>query len=172
MYETLPPTLHYEYTLTTISSPLPQFPLTSASPNTRFSDQELHRTSRFPQHQHPPPTSSTSNTSTNGSITYSTIPSSTLMILVYRKQFKTIPGSLQHPTNLSLLPSAPTAGCAPYLMASALLPTMDQFLAVCHPLSKQKHTASSLTFASYTALASTLTPLYPQRLSSILTLPV
>ena len=51
VYETFPPTLHYEYTCTTVYSPPIQFLLTSASPDTRFSDQEPHHTSRLPQHQ-------------------------------------------------------------------------------------------------------------------------
>ena len=68
--------------------------------------------------------------------------------------------------DLSLPPSVYTAGFAPYPTASALLPTTDQFSAVRHPLSAPKHTASSLTFASYSVGGSTLTPLYPQKLSS------
>ena len=173
MYETLPPTIQYEYTHTTISSPPPLlFPLTSTSQDPRFSDQEPHRTSGFLQHHHPPRSAPISNALTSGSTAYSVIPPSTPTYFLYRMQFKTIPRSLQHPTDRSLLPSEHMAGSAPYLMTSALLPTMDPFLAVLHHPSAQKHMVSSLTSASYTALASTLTPLCPRKLSSTPTLPV
>ena len=152
--------------------PPPLFLLTSTSLDSRFSDQEPHRTSGFLQHHHPPCSAPISNALTSGSTAYSVTPPSTPTCFVYRMQFKTIPRSLQHPTDRSLLPSEHTAGSAPYLMASALLPAMDPFSAVRHPPSVQKHMVSSPTSASYTALASTLTPLYPWTLSSTLTLPV
>ena len=174
----LPPTPHYEYTCTTVSSPPPPppptilFPLTSTSQDARSFDPEPHHTSRLSQHHHPPRSTPIYNASISGSTTYSTIQLSKLMCFVSRKQFKTIPRSLPHPTDLYLLQSEPTAGSAPYLMASALPLTMDQFLAVRHLLSAPKHMDSFLTSNSYTALANTLTPPYPPKLSSTLTPPV
>ena len=144
----------------------------STSLDARSFDPEPHRTSRLPQYHHPPRSKPIYNTLTSGSITYSTTPLSTLMCFVSRKQFKTIPRSLQHLTDLSLLLSEPTAGSAPSLMANDLPQTTDQFLAVYHHPSMQKHMDSSLTSDSYTALANTLTPPYPRKPSSTLTPPV
>ena len=174
MYKTLPPTPHYEYTSTTVSSPLPPIPslLTSTSQDTRSFDPKPHRTSRLLQYHHPPCLTPIYNALTSGSTTYSKIPPSTLMCFIYRKQFKTTPRSLLHLMDLSLLLLEPTAGSAPYLIASTLLPTMDPFLAVYHHPSMPKHMDSSLTSDSYTTLANTLTHPYPRKLSSTLTLPV
>ena len=171
VYETLPPTPQYKYTRTTVSSPPPPNSVPT-SQDARSFDQEPHHTSRLPQHHHPPCSTPIYNALTGGSTAYSTIPPSTWTCFVYRKQFKIIPRSLLHLTDLSFLQSEPTAGSAPYLMASALPLTMDQFSAVRHHLSAPKHMASSLAFNSYTALANTLTHLYPRKLSSTWTLPV
>ena len=114
MYETLPPTPHYEYTRTTVPPPPPPPPipslLTSTSQDPRSFDPEPHRTSRLPQYHHPPRSAPTYNALTSGSTTYSEIPPSTLMCFVYWKQFKTIPRSLPHLMDLSFLLSAPTDG--------------------------------------------------------------
>ena len=90
------------------------YPLTSTSLNSQFSDQEPHCTSRFLQHHHPPRSVHKSNALTSGSTAYSMIPPSTPTCFIYRTQFKTIPGSLQHLTDRSLLLSEPTAGSAPF----------------------------------------------------------
>ena len=131
-----------------------------------------HRTSRLLQYHHPPHSTPIYNALTSESTTYSATPPSTLMCFVSQKQFKTIPRSSLHLTDLSLLLSEPTAGSAPYLMASDLPPTKCPYLAVRHHPSSPKHIDSSLTSDSYTALANTLTPLYPRKLSSTLTPPV
>ena len=148
----------------------PQSPLPSQ--DARPFDPEPHCTSGLPQYHHPPCSTPIYNALTSGSTTYSVIPPSPLMCFIYRKPFKTIPRSLLHLTDLSLLLSESSARSAPYLMPSALPPTMDQFLAARHHPLSPKHTDSSLTSDSYTALANTLTPPYPRKLSSTLTPPV
>ena len=177
MYETLPPTPHYEYTRTTVSPPPPPPPpppnlFLLISTSLDSFNPEPHRISRLPQYHHPPRSMPIYNALTSGSITYSVTPPSTLMCFVSRKQFTTIPRSLLHLTDPSLLLSEPMALSAPYLMASNLPPTKDQFSAVCHHPSVLKRMDSSLTSDSYTALANTLTPPYPRKLFSTLTLPV
>ena len=172
MYETLPPTPHYEYTRIAVSPPPPHsipFLLISTSEDARSFDPEPHCTSVLPQYHHPPHSMPIYNALTSLSTTYSATPPSTLMCFASRKQFKTIHRSLLHLTDLSLLLSEPTAGSATYLMASDLPPTMDPFSAVCHHPSTPKRMDSSLTSNSYTTLANTLTPPYPRKLSSTLT---
>ena len=143
----------------------------STSQDARSFNPEPHHTSGLPQYHHPPRLTPIHNALTSGSTTYSATPPSTLMCFASRKQLKTIHRSLLHLTDLSLLLSEPTAGSALYLMVSDLTPTMDLFLAVCHHPSAPKHMDSSLTSDSYTALANTLTPPYPRKLSSTLTPP-
>ena len=162
-------------------SPLPlpiPFLLILTYQDARSFDPEQNRTSGLPLYHHPLCSMPIYNALTSGSTTYSATPPSTLMCFISLKQFKTIPRSLLHLTDQSLLLSDTMAGFAPYLMASNLPPTMDPFSTVCHHPSALKHMDSSLTSNSYTASANSLTPPppppppYPRKLSSTLTPPV
>ena len=170
VYETLPTTLQYEYTHTTVSSPPPTpFPLISTSLDARSLDPVPHHLSRLPQCHHPPHSIHISNALTSESITYSMTPPLTPMCSVYQKHSKPIPRSSLHLMDPSLLLMEPMAGPALYLMASDLPQTTDLFSAVCHHPSTLKHMGSSPIFDSCTELANTLNPPCPSKTSSTLT---
>ena len=171
MYEILPPTPHYKYTCTTVSSPP-----NSVAGVLNLSGCQILRSQAPPRLQipaAPPPTTFEAYIQCPDQWEYYLLHDSTINTDVFCP-LETIQNNHQiiaASDDLSLLLSDPMAGSAPYLMASVLPPTMDQISAVRHHPSAPRRTDSSLT-SNYTALANTLTPPYPRKLSSTLTLPV
>ena len=152
--------------------PPTSFPLISTSLDARSLNPELHCPSRLPLCHHPPHSMHISNALTSGITTYSVTSPSTQICSVFQKHSKTIPRSLLHLMDLSLLLSEPMDGSAPYLMASILPQTLDLFSAICHHPSVLKCMGSSPISDSYTTLANTLTPACPSKPASTLTPPV
>ena len=158
-------------TLELLSPLLPPtlFPLISTSLDARSLDPSPYRLSRLSLCHHPRHSIHISKALTSGSTNYSMTPPPILACSIYWKHSKPTPRSSLHLTDPSLLLSEPTAGHAPYLMASILPQTTDPYSAVFHHHSMLKHMGSSPIFDSCIELANTLNPPCPSKTSSTLT---